>query len=314
MPDTRPLELPPAFHQRYRAYVERVEAALEAVLPPPDRWPDVLHEALRYSVFSGGKRLRPVLVLAAAELCGGRIERALPAACAVELVHTYSLVHDDLPCMDDDAFRRGRPTTHVVYGEAMAVLAGDALLTLAFACLTDPASPLEPAVQAAMVRELAVAAGSTGLVAGQVADLAAERREEWRTPVPRAGDAAGEVERIHRHKTGALFGACVRLGALSAGGDAKAMARLSRFAEDFGLAFQIVDDILDVSGQEQATGRPLGSDERRGKTTFVSVFGLETARRQARAAIERACEALAAFGEKADFLRDLAAYVLLRQG
>ncbi|MFO7245567.1 MAG: polyprenyl synthetase family protein [Thermaerobacter sp.] len=298
------LDLSETFQARYEAYRRRVEDGLERLLPAASRWPEPIHEAMRYAVFSGGKRLRPVLTLAACELAGGSVEAALPAACAVELVHTYSLVHDDLPAMDDDDMRRGRPTVHVAYDEATAILAGDALLTLAFTVLADPDGPLTPAVALRIAFELGTAAGTAGLIAGQVADLAAEG----------AAVDGRELERIHRHKTGALFRACARIGAIAAGAGPADVERLSRFADEFGLAFQITDDILDVVGDEAATGRPAGSDERRGKTTFASLYGVETARRLAVEAAQRAAAELEPFGARAGFLRDLAFFAVSRSG
>lgn len=302
MRETPQLKLPTDFQQRYNKYLQMTESSLDQLLPPAGAWPVELHEAIRYSVFSAGKRLRPVLVLATCHMLGRDPNIALRPACAAELIHAYSLVHDDLPCMDDDEFRRGRPTTHVVYGEAMAVLVGDALQARAFEVLSDPAWPVPAETARRVIWELAVACGSVGLVAGQVADLAAETSK-----------SPADVERIHKHKTGALFRACVRMGALTAGVDDTALDRLTMFAEHFGLAFQIVDDILDVTGDEKVTGRPAGSDERAGKWTFVKLFGVDGARRQAQIAVEQAISSLDIFGQEAQFLKDLATFVLIRE-
>src|SRR5690606_34814505 len=299
-----PLEATTTFAARYEAYRRRAGAALEQWLPPASAWPVRIHEAVRYAVFPGGKRLRPVLVLAACELVGGSLEAALPAACAVELVHAYSLVHDDLPAMDDDDWRRGRPTVHVAYDEATAILAGDALLTLALAALSDPAWPVPADTARRAIHELSPAAGTAGLIGGEVADLAAERAEVDR----------GALERIHRHKTGALFRACTRIGALIGGAGEAELERLSRFADEFGLAFQITDDVLDVIGDAEMTGRPAGSDERHGKRTFVSLYGVDEARRLAREAAARAAAELAAFGPRGAFFSELAAFAVRRSG
>lgn len=292
------------FWYRYDSYLKMTESALRRILPPVTQWPEDLHEAIHYSVFSGGKRIRPVLVLATCQMAGKDPSLALPPACAAELVHTYSLVHDDLPCMDDDEFRRGRPTTHVIYGEAMAVLVGDALQSRAYEVLSDPSWPVSSDVMRKVMWELAQASGSQGLVAGQVADLSMTGTVQ----------TAAVLERVHRHKTGALFRACVRMGAITAGAEAEPLARLTEFAEHFGLAFQITDDILDVTGDQRSTGRPAGSDERSGKWTFVNLYGVEGARRAAENAVDRALAALQAFGDDARFLRDLAVFVLERQG
>lgn len=300
----RRLEMTAGFETRYEGYRQQVEAALQRLLPAGSTWPERIHEAMRYAVFSGGKRLRPVLTLAACELVGGSVEAAMPAACAVEFVHSYSLVHDDLPAMDDDDLRRGRPTVHVAYDEATAILVGDALLTLAFTVLGDPRGPLPGDTARRVIFELGAAAGTAGLIAGQVADLDAER-----APVDGAG-----LERIHRHKTGALFRACARIGALVAGAAEADAERLSRYADEFGLAFQITDDILDVVGDVEATGRPSGSDQRHGKSTFVSLYGLDEARRLAHEAAARAAAELEPFGPRAAFLRDLAAFAVKRSG
>lgn len=268
--------------------------------------PKGLLEAMRYSLLAGGKRLRPVLVMAAAELFGLPARRVLPAACAMEMIHTYSLIHDDLPCMDDDDLRRGKPTNHKVYGEAMATLAGDALLTMAFELLGRQAL-VEGVGAAAAGRatvEVAVAAGAAGMVGGQVEDLAGEGQEP----------PASQLERIHQLKTGALFKASLRVGAILAGAPDGAMAQLDRFAEHFGLAFQIQDDLLDVIGDAAKTGKGTGRDQRHRKSTYVSRFGLEGARARARAEVATAQQWLTSFGEKGAILAALAQFVVDREG
>jgi geranylgeranyl pyrophosphate synthase len=266
----------------------RVDAALERVLPPTDAPPRALHAAMRHLLFPGGKRLRPALAFAAAQAVDAPAERALPLAVAVELVHTYSLVHDDLPCMDDDVERRGRPTVHVAYGEAHAVLAGDALLALAFETLAA-APDVEPARALAALRELAHAAGAAQLVGGQADDLdfdPARVDEAW-------------VDSVHRRKTAALFAAAAAGGARLAGADAPALARLRRFALALGVAFQIADDVLDDEP---------GADE----CSLVALIGLEAARARAEALLDEALAALDPFGARADALRTLARFAVWR--
>jgi len=242
-----------------------VDQSLEAFLPPEDTPPPSVHRAMRYSVMAGGKRLRPILVIAGTEAVGGAPDTVMPTACALELIHTYSLIHDDLPAMDDDDYRRGRPTSHKVFGEAIAILAGDALLTLAFRLIADNA-PLvkDPTVLRDVVAEVAGAAGTFGMVGGQVVDIESEGKTI----------SAQTLEYIHRHKTAALIRASLRVGALLGGGDARAVETISEAGSDLGLAFQIIDDILDVEGSLAELGKTAGSDERKGKATYPSVHGL----------------------------------------
>jgi geranylgeranyl diphosphate synthase type II len=257
-----------------------VDAALERFLPAETLRPETLHKAMRYSVFAGGKRLRPVLVIAGAEAVGGTAEQVMPTACAMELIHTYSLVHDDLPAMDNDDFRRGVPTNHKVFGEAMAILAGDALLTLAFRLVADNAG--QSAALRDVVVDIADAAGHKGMVAGQVADLEAEGR--------RVG--ADMVDYIHAHKTGALIRTSLRIGAALCGADAAQMRALSVAGADLGLAFQIVDDILDVEGASADLGKTAGKDAAAGKPTYPALYGLDKSRELAAGGIARALAAL----------------------
>ncbi len=281
-----------------------VDAALERFLPPEDTPPPTVHRAMRYSVLAGGKRLRPILVIAGAEAVGGTPETVLPAACALELIHTYSLIHDDLPAMDDDDYRRGRLTSHKVFGEAIAILAGDALLTLAFRLVADnTARVTNPLVLRDVVAELAGAAGTFGMVGGQVVDIESEGKTI----------TAETLEYIHRHKTAALIRASLRVGALLAGGDAKAVAAIGEAGSDLGLAFQIVDDILDVEGTLEELGKTAGSDERKQKATYPALHGLEASRRQAGRLIEQAKERLRVLGDRAVPLQALADYVLERK-
>jgi geranylgeranyl diphosphate synthase type II len=281
---------------------KQVDRALDRWLPPEKTRPATLHRAMRYAVFAGGKRLRPVLCLAAAEACGGKTSGALPAACAVECIHTYSLIHDDLPCMDDDDFRRGRPTTHKVFGEAVAVLAGDALATIAFEIL---GRTNETARHGAgeFFRELSKAAGSLFLVGGQVADMEAEKREA--TPA--------ELLFIHRGKTAAMISVSLRLGAMSANATPAQVKALGKFGENLGLAFQIIDDILDITQTSEQLGKSAGKDAAAGKATYPAVFGLEKSRREAANLTKAALMALKPFGKNADFLRAVADELLGRQ-
>jgi geranylgeranyl diphosphate synthase, type II len=294
---------------------EAVERALDAFLSPDGLWPadlrpaapppGPLHEAMRHSVFGGGKRLRPILVLAAAEVAGApSAASVLPAACAVELIHTYSLVHDDLPAMDNSPTRRGRPACHVLYGDAIAVLAGDALHAYAFELLARNAEI--PGIGAGHVvraiAELADSIGSAGMVGGQVLDLLAAGTRV----------AAADVRNIHRLKTGALLRACLRIGGILGGAPPETLGALSRYGEDVGLAFQIVDDILDVVGEQGKLGKGTGSDAAQAKITFPLVFGLADSRRLAREATERATDALEPLGDRGRWLRDLAIFLLSR--
>ena len=281
------------------AYLEerraRIDAALEKVLPPPETRPAELHEAMRYCVLNGGKRIRPVLCLAAAELAGGDPETALTPALAVEIFHCSTLVHDDLPCMDDDDLRRGLPTCHIRYGEANAVLTGDALLILAFELLAAEGRSAE-------ALELARAAGSRGVIAGQVEDLAAENRP----PDPE------RLAFIHLHKTARLIEAALRMGAIAGGADDETVRVLGRFGERVGLAFQIEDDILDETSTDEELGKPVGSDREKKKLTYPAVYGLEEARRKAEELTREATALLRALPRDTGILEALAEYLLCR--
>lgn len=283
-----------------------VDEALERYLPKEDELPFSLHKAMRYSVFAGGKRVRPILMLAACEAVGGAVAQALPAACAMEMIHTYSLIHDDLPAMDDDDFRRGNPTNHKVFGEAVAILAGDALLTEAFILLSDftSAPGVEPAARLEVVREISVCAGSRGMVGGQVVDMESEGNRD-------IGFAT--VQYIHTHKTGALIKASVRAGALLGGADSLQLDAITRYGEAIGLAFQIADDILDIEGTTEEIGKDAGSDEARGKATYPAIIGLTESKRLAAELTERAFTALDMFGDKAGPLRAIASYIINRK-
>lgn len=283
------------------ARIALIDHALNGFLPKASAKPATLHQAMRYSLFAGGKRLRPVLTLAAAEACGGTVAGALPAAGAVECIHTYSLVHDDLPCMDDDDLRRGRPTNHKVFGEGVAVLAGDALLTIAFEILAQ-AKPAARYPIAAHIGELAHAAGSKWLIGGQVADLEGEGKKL----------SGAELQYIHRCKTAALLTASIRLGAMSANATPKQLAALTEFGQALGLAFQVIDDILDVTQTTEKLGKTAGKDVKAIKATYPAVFGLDRSRSEAHRLTRKAHTALKPFGKKANTLRALADYLLAR--
>jgi geranylgeranyl diphosphate synthase type II len=278
---------------------QNIDSALEKYLPPASQRPKKLHQAMRYSVFSGGKRLRPILALAACELCGGKRAEALPAACAVEFVHTYSLIHDDLPALDDDDLRRGKPSSHKAFGEATAILAGDALLTLAFEIICRGA-PSDLA--GALVLELARAAGSEGMIAGQALDMEPEGKEN-----------VDLLRYIHSHKTGSLIAAAVRMGAICARAPEKSLKRLSSYGENLGLAFQITDDLLDVEGKAAELGKPVRQDREHGKLTYPCVLGLERSRSEAEKLIAEAVAEVSSLGERSGFLQALARSILKRQ-
>jgi geranylgeranyl diphosphate synthase type II len=278
-----------------------VDAALKVYLPPANTKPATIHQAMRYSIFAGGKRLRPILCIAAAEACGGRLDNALPAACAVEMVHTYSLIHDDLPAMDNDDFRRGKPTNHKVYGEAIAILAGDALLTLAFEVLAAAAATRRYSI-ADQIRELAQASGSRALIAGQVADLESEGKKI----------SVAQLRYIHGAKTAALLTSSIRLGAISANPKESELTALTTFAENLGLAFQVIDDILDVTQTSEKLGKSAGKDIIAQKATYPAILGLEKSRQEAYRLTDLSLAALEPFGKKADRLGSLAGHLLQR--
>jgi geranylgeranyl diphosphate synthase type II len=274
----------------------RTERTMERYLASWTGVPERLLAAMRYSLFAGGKRLRPALTLGAAEIISGDDVVALPAACALEMIHTYSLIHDDLPAMDDDDLRRGQPTLHKAFDEATAILAGDGLLTMAFDVVAETGN-----VQ--VIRELAQAAGVAGMVGGQQLDLEAEGR---RLTLP-------ELQRVHACKTGALIRAAVRMGALLANAKPEPVAALTRYGEQIGLAFQIADDILNVVGDAAVIGKAVGSDAVHGKSTYPALLGLERARALADEAVTAALEALEEFGPEADTFRALARYIVERE-
>jgi len=294
---------------RYLAERAReVESFLDRNLPTEDAFPPSIHRAIRYSLFAGGKRLRPVLALASAEAVGGRAEDALPAAAALEMIHTYSLIHDDLPAMDNDDLRRGKPTSHVVFGEAIAILAGDALLTHAFHVLATAASTngtpgtSEGERRLRAVSLLAEAAGMNGMIGGQVIDIESQGR----------GVDEKTLDQIHQKKTGALMEVAARLGAVMGGGEDDQIETLGGFGREVGLAFQIVDDLLDVEGDAATLGKSAGKDLKAGKATYPSVHGLEKARSRARTLAQRASDLVAPFGPAGEPLVCLARRIVDR--
>jgi len=281
-----------------------VDDALDRVLPPETAEPVSIHRAMRYSVLAPGKRLRPILVIAGAEAVAGRADTVLDTACALELIHAYSLIHDDLPAMDDDDYRRGRLTSHKVFGEAMAILAGDALLTLAFRLVATNAARVVPAaLVGSVVAEIADAAGTDGMVGGQVVDIESEGKSI----------SPDMLDYIHLHKTAALIRAALRVGALLAGGHAEHVEAISRAGLALGLAFQIVDDILDVEGSLAELGKSAGSDERKRKATYPSLHGLPASKQRARELIEETKQLLSPLGPPADPIRALADFVFERR-
>ncbi len=294
-----------AFKQQLALRKQLVDELLQECLKEIDGYPPVIHEAMRYAVMNGGKRLRPILVLEGAALAGGNVQSAHHLACAVEMIHCYSLVHDDLPAMDDDELRRGKPTCHIVFGEANAILTGDALLTGAFEVMAAMAE--KPGVVAArllrVIREIAAAVGSRGMIGGQVIDLESEDQEiDYPT-----------LQRLHSMKTGELFRASLKAGAILCGMAKPGIDALDAYAQSFGLAFQITDDILDVQGAEEIIGKPVGSDQKNLKTTYPSLFGLDRSLQLASDSVQACLDSLARFGTEADFLRQLALFTLQRE-
>ena len=281
---------------------ELVEAALAEELAKTPVLDATLRASMEYSLMAGGKRLRPILLMAAADAVGADGTKFLSVACALEMIHTYSLIHDDLPAMDDDALRRGKATNHVVYGDGIAILAGDALLTLAFTVILRQ-KDVSAETLLRVVDEISRAAGAEGMVGGQALDLEAENRQI----------TMEELRSVHRGKTGALFCAALRSGAILAGATEKQLAALTSYADHFGLAFQITDDILDVIGSAEEIGKPVGSDEKNNKSTYVSLTSLPEAQALACCTAEAAEEALSIFGAEADFLRGLVSYLVNRK-
>ncbi len=284
------------------ARTAEVDAALDGFLPKAKERPATIHAAMRYSVFAGGKRLRPVLCVAAAEACGGEISAALTPACAVELMHTYSLVHDDLPAMDDDDLRRGRPTCHKVYGEGIAVLCGDALLTESFIVLSQTPTTQRYGVRD-YISELAETGGSRKLIGGQVMDIEGEGKALTKR----------DLVRIHEAKTAALLTTSLRLGAMTANATPAKLAALADFGYALGMAYQVIDDILDVTQSTEVLGKTAGKDAAVEKSTYPAILGLDASRKEAAILTKRALAALKPLGKKGDRLQEIAAYLLKRE-
>lgn len=293
----------PGFKDWMAQQQNHAEAALEKALPVSTVVPEILHEAMRYTALGGGKRVRPLLAYAAGELSGAKADTLDAVACALECIHVYSLVHDDMPCMDDDSLRRGKPTVHVKYDEATALLVGDALQTQAFDLLSTPALFADPARQLRAVHVLARASGSRGMAGGQAIDLASVGHQLTRE----------ELEHMHLHKTGALIRAAVLLGALAGDVDEPTLEALDRYAKQIGLLFQVVDDVLDAVADTATLGKTAGKDAANHKPTYVSILGLAESKALANEMAQTAIDALAKLGEKAERLRELAHYIVSRQ-
>ena len=292
--------------QTTQSYLEelraRVDAEIDRLMPPANEFPPSIHQAMRHSVFAGGKRLRPILCLEAGRLFGGNKSSLLRLGCAIEFIHTYSLIHDDLPALDNDDLRRGKPTCHVAFGEATAILAGDALLTLAFETLSVPQA-IDKARRLRVIQELAFAIGTNGMIGGQTVDLEAS-----------GGEADGpKLEYIHSKKTGALIRAAVRVGGIDAGASDADLERITVYGERVGLAFQIADDLLDVSGSAASLGKTPGKDGRQKKLTYPAVHGVEVSRRIAAQLVGEAQAALEIYGERAHRLNEIARYLVARE-
>ncbi|HEX7150093.1 MAG TPA: farnesyl diphosphate synthase [Thermoanaerobaculia bacterium] len=287
-----------------------VEATLDRFLPPADTQPSLIHEGMRYALLGGGKRIRPIIAIAAAETCGADVAPILQHLCALELIHTYSLVHDDLPALDNDDLRRGRKTTHVVYGEAMGILVGDALLTEAFSWLAIPVAGLDASRQLRAIAEVARAVDSTGMIGGQVADIVAERSQERSADT---GALLRELDFIHRNKTGKLFTASVVLGGLLGGASEEKLEALHRYADALGLAFQIVDDLLDVEETSATLGKTAGKDVAQGKLTYPALLGVEAARGEVGRLLEVAVENADIIAGPVNYLAPIARYICERR-
>lgn len=296
--------IPKADLEEYLASrAQQVNAWLDGLVPPETSRPENLHRAMRYSLFAGGKRLRPILVLASGEALGASTEALMPAACAIEMIHTYSLIHDDLPAMDDDDMRRGRPTCHKVFGEAVAILAGDALLTLAFQVLASEGAGLEADRRLRVLREIAAAAGTIdALIGGQAMDLESEGKSV----------SPDTLEYIHRSKTGALIRASVVSGGIIAGASQAQLDMLRAYGERIGLAFQITDDILDITSSDEQLGKTAGKDQAARKATYPALFGIEASRARARELIEEAVSAISNLGAETRWLEAIARYFIAR--
>ena len=280
----------------------QIDKALDAYLPSRDNLQSVIYDAMRYSLFAGGKRLRPILMLETAKMCGGSENEVMPFACAMEMIHTYSLIHDDLPAMDNDDLRRGKPTNHIKYGEAVAILAGDALVNKAFEIVSEHGGK-DPARAMKAVSVLAKSSGTEGMIGGQIADMESEGKEITRDT----------LEYLHSLKTGAIIRSSCVIGAVMSDADETLVRAADEFARNLGIAFQIRDDILDVTGSEAELGKPIGSDARENKNTYVTLYGLRKAEELSALYSKKAKDALDVFGDRADFLLRLTDYLALRK-
>ena len=285
----------------YNEKIAVIDAALDKFIPVESELAQIIYESMRYSIFAGGKRLRPLLLMAAVEALGKQGENYLNIACGMEMIHTYSLIHDDLPAMDNDDYRRGKLTNHKVYDEAIAILAGDALLTLSFEVMLAQ-KDVQPQTLVAVVAEIAKAAGPSGMVGGQVLDMQSEGQN-----IP-----LEKLQLMHNAKTGALFTAAIKAGGMIAGANPKQLEMLVQFSKFYGLAFQITDDILDAVGEQEKIGKPVGSDEKNNKATFVTLYSVEEAKKMAQVAVNNAIECLADFGDNAKLLKNFAEKLLVR--
>lgn len=281
--------------------MDLINEQLTKMYPENQALNTALAQSMNYSLMAGGKRLRPILIMAAADALGVDGEKFLRVATSIEFIHTYSLIHDDLPAMDNDDYRRGKLTNHKVFGEDLAILAGDALLTMAFEIIATDRD-IDDQTKVKLITELSIASGAEGMVGGQVIDMQSENKAIDMTT----------LKKMHAAKTGALFCAAIRMGAILAGANDKQLADLTQYARQFGLAFQITDDILDVTGDEATIGKPVGSDEKNHKSTYVTLGSLESAKKLAKEAVDRAKEALNEFDDNADFLRSLVDYLITR--
>lgn len=274
-----------------------IDEALDQYLPKEDEYPPLIHQAMRYSLMAGGKRIRPILTLASSEAVGGKIDEVLPAACAIELIHTYSLIHDDLPSLDNDDLRRGKPTNHKKFGEAIAILTGDALLTYAFELIATKTK--EKSLIPCIIKEIASSSGTMGMIGGQVVDVLSEGKSV----------DSPTLEYIHTHKTGTLIRACLKVGCILGGGSKEELKRLSKFGNYIGLAFQIADDILDLTGNEKEMGKKKGSDLVSKKITYPAIYGLDESRRKTKDLIDTAISLLGNFNQKAAPLKEIAMFI-----
>ncbi len=288
--------------EKLREIAELIDARLDAYLAEKDNPQKIIYEAMRYSVFAGGKRLRPVLMLAVCDMCGGDRNEVIPFACAMEMIHTYSLIHDDLPAMDNDDLRRGMATSHIKFGEATAILAGDALLNRAFEVVSEYSGAYPDRAMKA-IHTLALSSGTEGMIGGQIVDMESEGRDI----------SLSELEYLHLNKTGAIIRSACAIGAIMSGAQEDKLEAIDEFAKNLGIAFQIQDDILDAVGTEEELGKPIGSDEQEGKNTYVKIVGLKRSKELAAEYSERSKKALGIFGDKAEFLVSLVDYLTDRK-